>query len=416
MSSKLLFNKIVYCFFVNKTIYFYSEDNGEKAMTTFNFSKNVTQLRRNKKITQEELAEFIGVTKASVSKWETGATMPDIVILPQLASFFDVSVDNLLGYEPQLSREQIQLYYHRLAERFSKDKFDDVMSESRLLVRKYYSCYSFIEQMAVLWLNHAQLAGDEEKTRQVFDEVILLCNHIIEDSKNINLCNNAVNIKVLVNLQIGRADKVIEDLEEEEMDVNRLQDKGLMLTIAYRMTGCMEKAEKSAQIGMYRSMMDLIGFGLQLLSIYHDNEEYSLEIMKRFDSIVRNFELESLNPNTAANYHYQVAVNLCGFIKGEDNDLEELVYERLEKYVATVKQLFNDGIRIHGDYFFSTLDDWFAGLDLGNEPIRNGKLVLESAIAGLQSPILGCLKDQRRIQGYIQDLKKINLEEDDINA
>lgn len=399
-----------------KVMYFYYEDNGEKIMTTFNFSKNLTQLRRNKKITQEELAEFIGVTKASVSKWETGATMPDVVILPQLASFFDVSVDNLLGYEPQLSREQIQLYYHRLAERFSKDKFDDVMSESRLLVRKYYSCYSFIEQMAVLWLNHAQLAGDEEKTRQVFDEVILLCNHIIEDSKNINLCNNAVNIKVLVNLQIGRADKVIEDLEEEEMNVNRLQDKGLMLTIAYRMTECREKAEKSAQIGMYRSMMDLIGFGLQLLSIYHDNKEYSLEIIKRFDSIVHNFELESLNPNTATNYHYLVAVNLCGFIKGEDNDLEELVYERLVKYVATVKQLFNDGIRIHGDYFFSTLDDWFAGLDLGNEPVRNGKLVLESAIAGLQSPIFGCLKDQRRIQGYIQDLKKINIEKDDINA
>ena len=385
-------------------------------MTTFHFSKNVAQLRRNKKITQEELAEFIGVTKASVSKWETGATMPDIVILPQLASFFGVSVDNLLGYEPQLSREQIQLYYHRLAERFSKDKFDDVMSESKLLVRKYYSCFSFIEKMAVLWLNHAQLAGDEEKTRKVFEEVILLCNHIIENSKNINLCNNAVNIKVLVNLQIGRSDKVIEDLEEEEMDVNRLQNKGMMLTIAYRMTGYTEKAEKSAQIGMYRNMMDLVGFGLQLLSIYQDNEKYSLEIMKRFDSIVYNFKLESLNPNTAANYHYQVAVNLCGFIKEEDNDLEELVYERLVKYVATVKQLFNDGIRIHGDYFFSTLDDWFSGLDLGNEPVRNGKLVLESAIAGLQSPIFSCLKDQGRIQGYIQDLRKINIEEDEINA
>ena len=39
-----------------------------------NLSQNLTRLRKEKKITQEELAEFVGVTKASVSKWETGVS------------------------------------------------------------------------------------------------------------------------------------------------------------------------------------------------------------------------------------------------------------------------------------------------------------------------------------------------------
>lgn len=65
-------------------------------MSFLNLSQNLTRLRKEKKITQEELAEFVGVTKASVSKWETGATTPDIQILPVLAAFFDVSVDELL--------------------------------------------------------------------------------------------------------------------------------------------------------------------------------------------------------------------------------------------------------------------------------------------------------------------------------
>ena len=62
-------------------------------MNTLQFADNLTRLRREKKVTQEELADFIGVTKASVSKWETRQSLPDILILPQLASFFNVTVD-----------------------------------------------------------------------------------------------------------------------------------------------------------------------------------------------------------------------------------------------------------------------------------------------------------------------------------
>lgn len=43
-------------------------------MNTLNFSGNITRLRHEKNITQEQLADFIGITKASVSKWETGVS------------------------------------------------------------------------------------------------------------------------------------------------------------------------------------------------------------------------------------------------------------------------------------------------------------------------------------------------------
>ena len=77
-------------------------------MSGLKLAENIVKNRKNRGITQEELAEFIGVTKASVSKWETGTTTPDIQILPQLASFFDISVDELLGYEAQLTKDQIR--------------------------------------------------------------------------------------------------------------------------------------------------------------------------------------------------------------------------------------------------------------------------------------------------------------------
>lgn len=49
-------------------------------------------------LTQQAVADFLGVSKASVSKWETGQSYPDITLLPLLASFFNITVDELLAY------------------------------------------------------------------------------------------------------------------------------------------------------------------------------------------------------------------------------------------------------------------------------------------------------------------------------
>ena len=73
-------------------------------MHGLNIAENIIRLRHERKITQKELADFIGVTKASVSKWESGRSIPDVLLLPQIAAFFDVTVDELMGYEVKLSR------------------------------------------------------------------------------------------------------------------------------------------------------------------------------------------------------------------------------------------------------------------------------------------------------------------------
>lgn len=72
--------------------------------------ENIKRLRREKELTQETLAEFLGVTFQSVSKWERGESYPDITLLPSLASFFNVSFDELLGFDEALKEEKIQQY------------------------------------------------------------------------------------------------------------------------------------------------------------------------------------------------------------------------------------------------------------------------------------------------------------------
>ena len=116
-------------------------------MNHFNIAQNLVRLRHEKKITQEQLAYFLGVTKASVSKWETRQSLPDISLLPLIASFFDSSIDELIGYYPQLSKEEIMQLYYEFSEDFANKPFDEVMDKINVHIKMYYSCYPFIFQM-----------------------------------------------------------------------------------------------------------------------------------------------------------------------------------------------------------------------------------------------------------------------------
>ena len=67
--------------------------------------KNIRQLRRERNLTQEEVAAHLGISFQSISKWERGDGYPDITMLPALANYFGTSVDELLGMN-ELVREE----------------------------------------------------------------------------------------------------------------------------------------------------------------------------------------------------------------------------------------------------------------------------------------------------------------------
>lgn len=72
-----------------------------------NIGNRIKELRRSKDITQEEFAEYLGVSYQSVSRWENGVCYPDIEMLPEIAVYFGVSVDDLLGVNRAENEKEI---------------------------------------------------------------------------------------------------------------------------------------------------------------------------------------------------------------------------------------------------------------------------------------------------------------------
>ncbi len=372
-------------------------------MSAFHFSENIARLRRKKEITQEELAGFIGVTKASVSKWENGQSMPDILLLPQLAAFFDVSIDDLIGYEPQLSKEQIQKLYLEFTSDFSMLPFDKALEKVRAVLRRYYSCYPFLLQVCILYLNHYMLAPEETTQKELLLEAVGLCDRILENCKLVGVCSDAVSLKAAFHLLLGNATEVIAALEEIT-DPRRIsgQDDALMIQ-AYCMAGESEKAQDFTQFTIYAHMLSLVGASIQYLAINTGNSAVCEETIRRIESLERVWQLDALHPNITAQFHYQAALT---FLAQGQTDPALAHLARFE--LATRTLLERDNCHLHGDAYFDRLDHWIHQLGLGANPPRDKSFVTGSALQALEHPLFLALKDNpafQRIKKALEGIK-----------
>lgn len=78
-----------------------------------NIGIQIRNLRNEKHMTQEELAAKLGVSAQAVSKWETGMSLPDITLLPQLAAYFGVAIDELFDFPAEEEFKRIEnMFWH----------------------------------------------------------------------------------------------------------------------------------------------------------------------------------------------------------------------------------------------------------------------------------------------------------------
>ena len=101
----------------------------------FNLGSVIKRLRNEQGVTQDALAEYLGISYQAVSKWETGMTLPDITLLPRLAVFFGVRIDELfsVNHEDELERIDAMLQRETMTDQnyaYAKRILDGILRES----------------------------------------------------------------------------------------------------------------------------------------------------------------------------------------------------------------------------------------------------------------------------------------------
>ena len=148
----------------------------------------IKRLRREKNITQEQLAEYLGITSRAISQWECDRTAPDISQLPALCHIFDVSSDLLLGIDIEKSNEKINKYLTYATELGNQGKGAERTALLREANKKFPRDYKIMQALA-----YSLVCEYSRKGIKDYDEVFELCNRILSECTDSTVRYEAIN-------------------------------------------------------------------------------------------------------------------------------------------------------------------------------------------------------------------------------
>ena len=137
-------------------------------------ASNIKNFRKERKLTQEQLAEVLGVTTGAVYKWESGMSVPELNLIVEMADFFDTSVDVLLGYKMKDNR--IETVGLRLFE-YIKNKDPEALPEAEKLLKKYPNNFNVVYRCAQTFLFFASIGnenGELDRSLELYNQSLTL--------------------------------------------------------------------------------------------------------------------------------------------------------------------------------------------------------------------------------------------------
>lgn len=148
-------------------------------ISTVAIGATIRNLRRQRDMTQEQLAEYLGITSRAVSQWECGRTAPDIGQLPVLANIFGVSADVLLGINTGAKEKVIQSAIDNAQALCSRGHNREASALLRPMLKEYPDSCRLMKALADS-LFHERLTLEDDAREEMNGEIIRLGERILE--------------------------------------------------------------------------------------------------------------------------------------------------------------------------------------------------------------------------------------------
>lgn len=167
---------------------------------SYNFGMTLKTLRQKKGLTQEQLAELLGVSPQAVSKWETGSTYPDISLLPVIANYFGISIDALLSFDVTKKNEEIGAILGKADALMAAGKY----AEAVCILREAYVSYPGND--SIMYKLAWALRGTKCDSEENYEEAVHLYLKLLEISTDAELRAKATRDLMYCYYTKGRTD------------------------------------------------------------------------------------------------------------------------------------------------------------------------------------------------------------------
>lgn len=190
----------------------------------------IKELRKRDKRTQEALADAIGVTSQAVSRWEANGAYPDMELIPSIANYFGITIDELFGYHND-RESKIDVIINKIESFGIKSRGDDEWVEECItILREGLAEFPQNERLLITLADTLSEAGwrrykewlyyDEEgfirhnydihRSNEYWKESIKLCEYLVNNAADNSTITKAISILVSLYRNMGEHDKAIE--------------------------------------------------------------------------------------------------------------------------------------------------------------------------------------------------------------
>ena len=248
----------------------------------------IRKYRKSADMTQEEMANRLGVTAPAVNKWENGNSYPDITLLAPIARLLGISTDELLSYHEELSSEEIQALVRTAANTFQTENYEDVFHWIKKELEKYPNCDQLIWQMAVM-LDANRLIKDLPDSGNYADYICSCYTHVLGSTDETLRCHAADSLFgfYMRKEEYETAGKYLQYFSVQNPERKRKQAE------IYQKTGRIQEAYKTYEELLFAEYQVVNGIltGMYMLALQENNSSKAHLLIDKQSGLARLFEM-----------------------------------------------------------------------------------------------------------------------------
>lgn len=306
----------------------------------------IRKCRKEQNLTQEQVANYLGVTAPAVNKWENGVSYPDITMLAPLARVLKTNVDTLLSFKEEITDKEINDFIREISKDVSVEGYVNTFEKASKKIKEYPTCDKLILNLAQVLNGYLLMGTEEVNDREKYQRQIVAWFESVAFSNDTEVSKMAImslSQNYITQGEYEEAQKLLDQIPEVGYD------KRMTQVSLYRKQGNYEKAFEVQETMLYQSVNSVTSSLLQLSTLLCEQNEYdvALEYADLVDSVARQFDLGSFvgaSAKLAIYVKLQDVTNSLHTLEDALNGLDSLRDMRSSKLYCHMKFNEEDGI------------------------------------------------------------------------